>query len=180
MNRIRCAVLLAGATLALQSFGADLRPAAMFVQAGEGEHSVHAVSIGLVWPWAWQRASASGRWSGSTELYLSRWSAPVAGGRADFDHVGIVPLLRYRGANGDSPWFAEAGIGLSYMNRLFVTPDKQFSTRLNFEDTLGVGRSFGARRQHEVTLRFTHFSNGGVKHPNPGENLLRLRYGYFF
>jgi lipid A 3-O-deacylase len=179
MNQIRSLLLAAGAAMALQSYAADLRPAGVFVQAGEGEHSMHATSVGAVWPWRWERATASGRWTAYTEAYLSRWSARTSGGRVDFDHVGVVPLFRYR-ANANPHWFAEGGIGLIYMNRLFVTPDKQFSTRLNFADTLGIGRSFGEREQHEVTLRFTHFSNGGMKHPNPGQNIVRLRYAYLF
>jgi lipid A 3-O-deacylase len=179
-KKIRFLLLLAGATLALSSMAADLRPGGVFVEGGEGEHGLHAASLGLVWPWSWHHATASGVWSGYTEAYLSRWRAKAGGGRADFDHVGVAPLLRYRGANGASPWFAEGGIGLIYMDRLFTTPDKRFSTRLNFADTLGIGRDFGERRQHEVTLRLTHFSNGGMKHPNPGENLLRLKYAYRF
>jgi lipid A 3-O-deacylase len=173
-------LLLGGATLALSSMAADLRPGGVFVEGGAGEHGLRAASIGLVWPWSWRHATASGVWSGYTEAYLSRWNAKADGGRADFDQAGVAPLLRYRGASGASPWFAEGGIGLIYMRRLFTTPDKQFSTRLNFADTLGIGRNFGQRRQHEVTLRVTHFSNGGMKHPNPGENLVRLKYAYRF
>jgi lipid A 3-O-deacylase len=180
MKPIRSLLLLAGASLTLHSFAADLRPAGVFVQAGEGEHAVHAATIGLTWPWSWQRAMGSGQWTGYTEAYLSRWSARDTTGRRDFDQVGIVPLFRYRGARGNSPWFFEGGIGLSYMDRLFVTPDKQFSTRVNFADVLGIGRSFGEQRQHEVTFRLSHFSNGGVKHPNPGQNLVRLKYAYLF
>ena len=36
--------------------------------------------------------------------------------------------------------------------------------------------SFGARGEHEVSLRLQHFSNAGIKHPNPGETFVRLRY----
>lgn len=173
-------VLVAGATLAFSSLAADLRPGGIFLAAGGGDRAVHAGSIGLVWPWSWQHATASGVWSGSTETYLGRWSANFDGGRIDVDQVGVVPLLRYRGADGASPWFAEGGIGLVYMSRLFEIPRKRFSTRLNFADTVGLGRSFGERRQHEVSLRLTHFSNGGMKHPNPGQNVVGLKYAYLF
>jgi lipid A 3-O-deacylase len=180
MRTIQFLLLAAGATLAFSTLAADLRPGGVFLAAGGGDRAVRSASIGLAWPWSWHYATASGAWSGSTEAYLGRWSAKVDGGRADFDQVGVVPLLRYRGAHGGSPWFAEGGIGLIYMNRLFTTPAKRFSTRLNFADTLGLGRSFGGRRQHEVSLRLTHFSNGGVKHPNPGQNVVGLKYAYLF
>lgn len=178
--KMRSLLLLAGATLAWQAFAADLRPAGVFVEGGEGDHALHAAAVGAVWPWAWQRATASGAWTGYTEAWLSRWSARESDGRADFDQVGVAPMFRWRSARGASPWFVEGGIGLVYMDRGFTTPKKHFSTRLNFADTLGVGRNFGARRQHEVTLRFSHFSNAGLKRPNPGQNLLRVKYAYLF
>jgi hypothetical protein len=31
-------------------------------------------------------------------------------------------------------------------------------------------------RQRELVLRVEHFSNAGIKHPNPGENYVQLRY----
>jgi lipid A 3-O-deacylase len=180
MKKMRFLLLVAGATLAWQACAADLRPAGVFVEGGEGDHAMHAASLGVVWPWSWQHATASGAWSGYTEAYLSRWRARETDGHADFDHLGVVPMLRFRGRHGASPWFVEGGIGLIYMDRLFTTPKKQFTTRLNFADTLGVGRNFGTRGQHEVTLRFTHFSNAGLKRPNPGQNLLRVKYAYLF
>jgi lipid A 3-O-deacylase len=181
MKKLRSLLLVAGATtFAWHAFAADLRPGGVFMEGGEGDRAVHAASIGLVWPWSWQHATAAGAWTAYTEAYLSRWSARVDGGRSDFDHVGVAPMFRYRGTHGASPWFVEGGIGLIYMDRLFTTPEKKFSTRLNFADTLGVGRNFGERGRHEVTLRFTHFSNAGLKRPNPGQNLLRVKYAYFF
>ena len=48
----------------------------------------------------------------------------------------------------------------------------------NFGDHLAVGRSFGVQREHELALRVQHFSNGGIKEPNPGETFLQLRYVY--
>ena len=45
---------------------------------------------------------------------------------------------------------------------------------------MGGGRNFGARQEHELVLRVEHFSNAGIKHPNPGENFAQLRYTYRF
>lgn len=172
-------MLLAGAALAPAAF-ADLRPQGMFVQAGAGEDTVREVAAGAVWPWAWRREMGGGRLEGITEAYVARWRTKEGGVRNGFTHFGAVPLLRYRFDRGRSPWFVEGGIGLTYMERRYRSADKQFSTHLNFADVLGAGRNFGDRGQHEVSLRATHFSNGGLKHPNPGMNVLRLRYGLMF
>lgn len=94
--------------------------------------------------------------------------------------LGLVPLLRYRFGQGRSGWFIEAGIGVSLMDPIYRTSEKQFSTRFNFVDVAGVGRSFGSRRERELSLRIAHVSNADIKKPNPGENFLQLRYAVLF
>jgi Lipid A 3-O-deacylase (PagL) len=39
-------------------------------------------------------------------------------------------------------------------------------------------RGFGADGEHELALRLQHFSNGGIRRPNPGETFLQLRYAW--
>ncbi len=181
MAKIRHLLLpVAAGLLAFQCAAADLRPGGLFVQLGQGDNSMQAASVGLVWPWAWQRTTAGGQLGGYTEAYVARWRAKEPGGRADFNHIGLVPMFRFRPDAGRSPWFVEAGIGLTYMDRIFSTQEKQFSTHFNFADVVGAGRSFGEGNRHELSLRLTHFSNAGIKHPNPGENIVRLRYAYLF
>ena len=63
---------------------------------------------------------------------------------------------------------------------MYRSADKRFSTKFNFGDHLAVGRTFGDRGQHDVGLRFQHFSHAGIKEPNPGENFLQLRYARRF
>jgi len=58
--------------------------------------------------------------------------------------------------------------------------DKHFSTSFNFGDHVGVGYSFGAAKKNEIALRLEHFSNAGIKHPNPGQNFVELRYVHHF
>jgi hypothetical protein len=43
---------------------------------------------------------------------------------------------------------------------------------------LALGRSFGSGDRHEIALRAKHFSNGGVREPNPGLNFVQLRYSF--
>lgn len=54
--------------------------------------------------------------------------------------------------------------------------EKRFSTSFNFGDHIGVGLPLGEGDRQEVVLRIQHFSNGGIKRTNPGENFLQLRY----
>ena len=66
------------------------------------------------------------------------------------------------------------------MDKIYRTPEKQFSTSGNFHDMLGIGRSFGANRDRELSLRYVHFSNADIKKPNPGTDFLQLRYAVKF
>jgi hypothetical protein len=113
--------------------------------------------------------------SARTELLLNEWRADdFGGGHQNFTQVVLLPTLRVQPAQGRSPWFFELGIGASYMDPLYVTPEKRFSTRFNFYDVLGVGYSLG--RDRELGLRLNHVSNAGIRNPNPGEEFLQLRF----
>ncbi|MDB5895770.1 MAG: hypothetical protein JWQ88_3301 [Rhodoferax sp.] len=124
-------------------------------------------------------------WGGSISLawdvYLSEWKTDAFNGsRSHFTEVGVVPMLRYRFGGGQSPWFVDGGIGVSYMDGKYTRGNQEFSTQWNFSDHLGVGRNFGADQRHELGVYVKHVSNGGFKKPNPGETLYQLRYGYRF
>ncbi|MBC7437070.1 MAG: acyloxyacyl hydrolase [Bdellovibrionales bacterium] len=150
-------------------------PDAWFVQAGYGAHNINSLNAGVVWPWSWK--SQGGGWGGYTELLAAGWNADaVGGGRKSFAHVALSPIFRYRFEGGTSPFFVEAGIGVSYTAPVYVTKFKTFSTQFQFADTIGVGRSFGDNMNQDVTLRLQHLSNAGFKRPNPGVEYLQLRY----
>jgi lipid A 3-O-deacylase len=180
MNTSRVLLLASAALLAFSAHAAELAPGGVFVQGGGGENGTYAVSAGLVWPWSWRREARNGVVTGITEAYVSHWNARGSDGRRSFTQLGLTPMFRYRGDHGRSPWFVEAGIGISVIDPVYTTDEKQFSTRFNFVDIAGVGRSFGPQGQRELSLRLSHVSNGGIKRPNPGENFLQLRYAVLF
>jgi hypothetical protein len=164
-----------------QELAGSLKPSTAFVaEGGVTVDGGYSLTGGVAWPWAWRHVSHSGEWTAMTEAYVSIWSSRVAGDRKNFTQVGLIPVFRYRFDQGRSAWFANAGIGLSYMDRLYQRDTKQFSTRFNFIDVIGVGFNFGERRENELELRIAHISNGGIKSPNPGENFLQLRYARNF
>ena len=157
-----------------------LRPAGYFVQAGSGDGRVWSAAAGMTWPWAWKASLLGTEVGGLTEAYVSHWNAPSQRGRRGFTQIGLVPIFRFRLEQGRSPWYAEAGVGVSAMDHHFVTRDKQFTTSFNFVDVVGVGRSFGTAHSQEIGLRLQHVSNAGIRAPNPGQNFLQLRYSSAF
>jgi lipid A 3-O-deacylase len=171
------ALMLAASVSAQQSFS----PSALFLQAGTARDT-HQITTGLMWDWDRRWALGGGELSGYWELSVSGWSYPTADGRKDawLGQVGLIPTFRYVPDAGRAAWFLELGVGVTAMTTLYETQRKRFSTSFNFADHVAAGVTFGATRQHELALRLQHFSNAGIKHPNPGENFWEVRYVHRF
>lgn len=151
----------------------------IYLQYGVAEHDVRALAAGVVWPWRnWTRHSGGLRLTGFWDVHVIQGhSRDQDGGRRKTLAVGLTPMLRVTSATtGLEHWFVEGGVGLTFSDGYYVSRDRRFSTRLNFATSVGAGWMLG--RSHEVSLRIAHASNAGIRRPNPGENLLQLRYLY--
>jgi lipid A 3-O-deacylase len=178
---------IAAATLLLAAAAAHAdsdRSLGLYAEGGvapHGQGDTYSLALGALVPWAPVEALRNGPWSFHWDLYASDWNAPTpTDGRRSYAQLGAIATFRYRLGASSSPWFAEAGLGGTVMNRVYHTSTHDFSTAFQFTEVLGLGYSFGARREHELSLRLQHFSNAGIKEPNPGENFVRLRYAYRF
>lgn len=158
-----------------ESLPEALRPRAFFAQLGMADE-VTAGTAGLIWDPKWKFLPAS--WSVYVEASVSRWQS--RGGypsdRGVLTQTALIPVFRWRGDEGGSPWFVEGGVGVTVTSTLYRHADTRFSTSFNFGDHVGAGYSFGQAKKNEVVLRLEHFSNAGIKHPNPGQNFVELRY----
>jgi lipid A 3-O-deacylase len=155
-----------------------------FGRTPNGSNNTDSLTAGYVMP---ALMAPRPMWGGVMTFYwdffLSAWRGPLPPTGADkktYAQIGGIGNFRYRFGEGQSPWFVEAGLGGTLMDTLYRTPDREFTTAFQFTEQLSVGRSFGAAGEHELSLRFQHFSNGGIKEPNPGENFVRVRYLYRF
>jgi len=158
---------------------AALKPQGVFAQFGVADE-VTSGTLGALWNLTGDPVGR--RWSVYAEASVGRWQS--RGGHPS-DHgvltqVALVPVLRWRADEGRSPWFMEGGVGATVTSSLYRSEDKHFSTAFNFGDHLGVGFSFGEKAANEIALRAEHFSNGGIKHPNPGKNFVQLRFVHRF
>lgn len=156
-----------------------LSPASVFVQAGFAEEQTRAYVLGLTWDWNWQKQFSWLIASGYFEADAGRWITDRNGvsGSAWATQIGLTPVLRVK-PDFARHWFAEIGVGANVILPLYRSRDKQFSTEFNFGDHLAIGRQFGTHDNQEIALRLQHFSNGGIDHPNPGENFIQLRYSH--
>ena len=152
----------------------------LYVQAGAGDSSARALVVGATQPWssdAWQLGGGAlrGHWDG----WVGAWRNKDA--RGDNFYVaalGAGPSLRWRAQQGAAPWFVEAGTGVMFSNKHLYNSGRRMGARWNFVSHIGLGLNWG--QVHEVSLRLQHASNAGLKNPNPGLNMVQLRYARAF
>jgi lipid A 3-O-deacylase len=159
----------------------DERPS-WYLQAGLGEESSYALVVGTTVPWKnWSWQLGSGTVRGHWDAWLGGWSnKDAANDRFTTPALGIGPSLRWRGAQGTAPWFVEAGTAIMATGKRLTHSGMRMGTRFNFATHLGVGMNFGLQQRHELSLRIQHVSNAGIKDPNPGMNLVQIRYALAF
>lgn len=172
---------LASADDATGSSTSALRPSAVFVQLGDGSRT-RTVTAGLAWDLAWSRRLANGELSATMDASVGRWWVNEDGMVHSpwVTQLGMTPVLRYRWGEDRRRWFAELGVGINVLTPIFNDEDRRFSTAFNFGDHLALGRSFGDDAREEIALRVQHYSNGGIKQPNPGINFVQVRYSHRF
>lgn len=177
--RAAALALCLAATLSAQAQNASLHRPVLYLEAGQARHDgaqVDSFTLGLRTPT--NVRFFDGRLTLAVDAYYSWWHADALPGERDrFSQIGLVPMLRWRFDEGRSPLFVEAGIGASYLVDGYRTRTKEFGSRWNFSDHLGVGFNFGAQRRHELGVYVKHVSNAGLANPNPGETFYLLRYG---
>jgi len=156
----------------------------MYLQSGLIQDGKYSVSAGFTLPWKpWPTLVLPRQLSFYWDVGLSRWYSTEQGRRRRIGTqvVSVKPVVRLRWNGGQSRLFVEAGVGASYaLNQRYKADLKNFSTRYNFASHVGAGYLFGGQYQHEALLRVEHHSNARIKHPNPGENFLQLRYALHF
>ena len=158
-------------------------PSRAFVQLGAAEHANAAVA-GAIWDWRWSREVGWGRLTGYWDVLVGRWASERTDGDSNahalVTQLGFTPVVRLYPGHTEAGWYIEGGIGANLLLPVYRTKDKRFSTRFNFGDHFAVGLTFGERAEHDLSVRIQHFSNAGIRKPNPGENFLQLRYSRRF
>lgn len=178
------ALILALATTSHAAFANKfidvIAPSGVFVQAGIGDNNTQSYTAGVLWDWNWQYSTRLGKVTGYSDISAGRWIVSSATEHSNTwaTQLGITPVFRQH--FGESGLFAEVGIGANYILPLYQSGTKRFSTQFNFGDHVAIGKQFGHEDKEELALRFQHYSNAGIDHPNPGENFFQLRYTHRF
>ena len=127
--------------------------------------------------WGWQKDwfdSNGTLLSGYWDLGLAHWQERAWEGISGRDHsdtdIGLTPVFRFE-CSDRLGWYGEAGIGANVLTPIYDNNRRHFSTAFQFGDHVG----FGIQRQKwSVGMKLQHYSNGAIKHPNPGANFAVL------
>jgi hypothetical protein len=151
------------------------------VEAGGGEH-VQVLRLAAQKDWNKNWFPTSGyHLSGYWDANIAFWRANRWLDQPDHSHnlavVGITPVFRWE-RDDKQGFYADAGIGAALFSDVYRNTHRQLSTAYEFADHIGAGYVFP--NKWELGLRLQHYSNGGIKHPNGGVNLLLLKASYHY
>jgi hypothetical protein len=180
--RLRGAAIAAALAAIAMPVLAQSRDPAFFVQSGDGDRAVRSVAWGGSFDLRPLDPESPDPWSFYVEGTLGEWFSHHhdAGQQTRFAQFTVAPAVRYTFGGALRAVFAEAGIGLSAIAPHFEDHNRRFSTIFNFDDHVALGVRLGEHDENEISVRGEHFSNGGVKNPNPGQNFVQLRIARHF
>lgn len=150
------------------------------VEVGEG-YETSMFRVGGQHDWR-RRAIGDGPWvfAGHLEVAAGGWFGHSKWGEnRNLIDLGITPVWRFEYARprGVTP-HVEAAVGFHYISETRINVRTGFGSAFQFGDHAGIGVSLGSEKQYELTFRFQHLSNGGIRRPNHGINFSQLRFAW--
>jgi opacity protein-like surface antigen len=173
------ALALLALSLAPLAAAATTGGPAVALRAGEAGSDYERIGVSVRLTPLW--SSRWGNWQVSAlpELELShfRYSGPAAAGPDSLNQIGAIALLHLHHGDGRVRPYVEAGLGASLFSddRL---GNKDFSTRFQFSEHLGLGLEFSGR--WFAGLQYSHYSNADIDKPNDGVDLHQIVVGMHF
>lgn len=151
------------------------------IEAGGGEHMQMArLAAQKDWNQNWFATSnyhLTGYWDANIAYWRANDWQNVSGAHKNIAVIGLTPVFRWE-AKDKKGLYGEGGIGVSLFSSVYQNTDRHLSTAFEFADHVGVGYVFD--NKWDLGLRLQHYSNGGIKHPNGGVNLMTLRASYHY
>jgi lipid A 3-O-deacylase len=138
--------------------------------------------LGLQWRWQkqWWKSNGThigGYWDWTLARWHERRHQDISGNSQNIHAFGITPVFRFQ-RDTLKGFYAEAGIGANLLSELYDNGGKRFSTSFQFGDHIGIGYVF--QNNLDLGLKIQHYSNAGIKKPNPGLDfaLISVRYPF--
>ncbi|MBI3283500.1 MAG: acyloxyacyl hydrolase [Burkholderiales bacterium] len=173
------AVISAAAILFLQGSAYAVDSASLEFATGNKTKMLRG---GAQWNWDKQWFASNGsHLGGYWDATLAYWHGSAYQGIRDNSQnlvdVGLTPVFRLRN-DSRKGLYAEAGIGLHMLSEIYDNNGRRFSTNFQFGDHIGAG--YVLANGWDFSFKYQHYSNGGIRHPNPGINYAVLKATYMF
>jgi opacity protein-like surface antigen len=151
----------------------------MAIEAGGGD----GTDMGRVaLQWDWNRRWFQGKeWhlGGYWDLGVGHWWRKVLPGQnRSITEIGLTPVFRLQRNDREGPYL-EFAVGFHWLSDTSIG-GKRLSTQFQFGDHVGLGYRFGAKRAYDLSYRYQHLSNAGIKKPNDGVDFHQIRLQYRF
>jgi hypothetical protein len=173
---IRKIAAVSAACAALFLPGAGRAADGVSLQAGYGNGRTSIIRAGATWQWrrewpAGQDWRLAGYWEATAGVWDNREESTA--------ELALTPVFRLeRGASRERSPYVEAAIGF-HLVQTHISAGRVFSTAFQFGEHIGVGYRFGEGGRFDLGARVQHISNGGIRKPNPGFNLVVIRLQYY-
>jgi hypothetical protein len=176
--RFAAAALVAAAWMSAPAHAID----GVAAEIGNG-HATDMWRIGVQWNWK-SRWLETGNWymGGYWDLQFGHWNGySNVGGNQELVDLGITPVFRWQQRNRSAiAPYVEGAIGFHLLSKTRINASRAFGSSFQFGDHVGAGVRFGDRHQYDLSVRYQHLSNAGIKSPNNGINFTQIRFQYHF
>ncbi len=119
-----------------------------------------------------------------TRIYFDasfgRWWVTNSRHNKSLNIYSASPTLRYYFTNRSPSLFFNLSIGLAYLTRTRIAY-RNLGMHFAFQDQVGIGISFGKKKQFSVSLSSMHYSNGSLCNKNGGITIpvmMNAEYGF--
>jgi hypothetical protein len=156
---------------------------AVYSHSDSGNVNVNMYRVGVQWDWN-KKLVEMGNWhlGGYWEADAGYWSnSSFARTHANILDIGFTPVVRFQQTTRSalSPYF-ELAAGMHLLSATSLNDQRKFGSSFQFGDHVGVGARFGDKGKYDLSYRYQHLSNAGIKGPNQGVNFHELRLQYHF
>ncbi len=166
-------VLLAAIAAPLSAFAAAPSADGVSLEFASAA-KIKMVRVGVQSHWERRWIQRNGRHLGAHwDLQLAQWRGSahqnIPGRHQHITDIGLTPVFRWQ-ADDRKGWYLEGGIGLHMLTKKYDNDQDYLSTKFQFGDHLGGGYVLG--NGWDLGLKIQHFSNGGIKTPNSGVDVV--------
>mgnify|MGYP000866650958 CR=1 FL=1 len=107
------------------------------------------------------------------EVSLSHWN--VEHRKNWVAAAGVAARYEFTAGDAGAPYL-EYALGGALLSNLDVAENRRVGSSFQFAHRFEIGYRFGHAQENEVGVGYWHYSNGGIRKPNPGMDFVSMRY----